>query len=93
MSIVEIRQGSYFQNNPDVGLLGGGGLPHNIGVGAALIKKYSSYCTNKKKVSGFFSPKTGARGPEITPRQVADASPLVANFVHLLLLQNQPPWH
>jgi hypothetical protein len=24
---------------------------------------------------------------------VADASPLLTNFVDLLLIQNQPPWH
>jgi len=44
-------------------------------VRAALIKNYSSYVQNKKKFQVFF-PKTGARGPETTPRQVADASPL-----------------
>ena len=51
-----------------------------IVVGAALIKNYSSYVQNKKSSTCFF-PKTGARGPETTPRQVADASPLLADFV------------
>jgi hypothetical protein len=53
-------------------------------VGAALIKKYSSYCTKQKKFHVFF-PKTVAWGPETTPQQVADASPLLVDFVNLLL--------
>ena len=53
-------------------------------VGAAPIENYSSYVQveyKTKKSSTCFFPKTGARGPETTPRQVADASPLLANFV------------
>ena len=65
----------------------------DTGVGAALIKKYSSYRTNQKKVPRVFFPKTGARGPEITPRRVADASPLMADFVDLLPPKIDPPWH
>ena len=37
----------------------------------------------------FFS-KTGARGLEITPRLVADASPLLADFVDLFLVKIDP---
>ena len=61
-------------------------------LGAALIKKYSSYCTNLKKVPRVFFPKrvlqtrnhywTGGR-----------PSPLLADFVDLLLVKNRPPWH
>ena len=58
-------------------------------VGAALIKKYSSYRTIQKSSTCFF-PKTVAWGPETTPRQVADASPLLADFVDLLLFYHHP---
>ncbi len=52
-------------------------------LGAALIKNYSSYVQNKKSSTCYF-PKTGARGPETTPRQVADTSPLLADSVPIL---------
>jgi hypothetical protein len=39
------------------------------GVGAALIKKYSSYCKKQNKKSTCFFPKTVAWGPETTPHR------------------------
>ena len=62
-------------------------------LGAALIKSSLAIVQNKKS-SACFPPKTVAWGPETTPRRVADASPLLADFVNLLLFyitQNRPP--
>ncbi len=64
---------------------------HGCKVGAALIKKYSSYRKNQKKVPRVFSQKL-VLGDLKLLRQVADASPILADFVDLHFIQNRPPW-
>jgi len=68
------------------------GSPSVPVVGAALIKSTLAIVQNKKSSTCFF-PKTVARGPETTPRQVADTSPLLTDFVDLTLTKDDPPWH